>query len=280
MAQREEFTAPTTDGSVAGFVVGSGPPVLALHGGPGLSFSYLDGLVDELQEDFRVASYQQRGLEPSTVQGPFTIAQAIDDAVAVLDALEWSRALVVGHSWGGHLALRLLAARPDRLLGVLAVDPLGIVGDGGLAAFEAELQARTPRERRDRAMELDELAIAGQATAAEARESLELFWPYYFADPGRAPAMPPIEISGDSYSGLMSEATQGLEEVSAAIAGTDVPHGYVAGAGSPLPWGQVCQVGAELSPIAFVEVVPESGHFIWIEAPGRVLRALKRLSGR
>jgi pimeloyl-ACP methyl ester carboxylesterase len=32
---------------------------------------------------------------------------------------------VVGHSWGGHLALHLLLAHPDRLLGVVAVDPLG-----------------------------------------------------------------------------------------------------------------------------------------------------------
>jgi proline iminopeptidase len=279
VAHREEFNAQVPGGSLAGFLTGEGPPVLALHGGPGLSFFYLDGMVDELQREFRVASYQQRGLEPSTVEGPFTIAQAIEDAVAVLDALEWPQALVVGHSWGAHLALRLLAARPDRLLGVLAVDPLGIVGDGGMAAFEAELQARTPKGNRERARELDERAMARQGTLAEARESLELFWPYYFADPNSAPPMPPIDISLEAYSGLIGEATQGLEEVAAAIAGTDVPHGYVAGAGSPLPWGQVCQAAAELSPGAFVEVVPDSGHFIWIEAPGRVLRALQRLSG-
>jgi pimeloyl-ACP methyl ester carboxylesterase len=50
------------------------------------------------------------------------------------------------HSWGGHLALRLAAAHPERLLGVLAVDPLGIVGDGGMAAFDTEM-ARARRVR-------------------------------------------------------------------------------------------------------------------------------------
>ena len=61
--------------------------MLLLHGGPGLSFEYLDQLGDELAPDFRVAAYQQRGLEPSTLSGPFTIAQAVDDAVSVLDGL-------------------------------------------------------------------------------------------------------------------------------------------------------------------------------------------------
>lgn len=103
------------------------------------------GSAPELGMGFRVAGYQQRGLNPSTLEGPFTVSQAINDMVAVLDALEWSRSLIVGHSWGGQLALRVTAAHPERLLGALAVDPLGIVGDGGMAAFEAEMRA-VPKE--------------------------------------------------------------------------------------------------------------------------------------
>ena len=39
----------------------------------------------------------------------------MEDVVAVLDALEIGRALVVGHSWGGHLAMHLAVAFPERL---------------------------------------------------------------------------------------------------------------------------------------------------------------------
>jgi len=35
--------------------------------------------------------------------------------------------VLVGHSWGGHLVLRVAATRADRLLGVLSVDPIGVV---------------------------------------------------------------------------------------------------------------------------------------------------------
>ena len=100
MSARTPFTVEVASGRLGGWVVGDGVPVLLLHGGPGLSFDYLDELASELGDGFQVAGYQQRGLEPSTLEGPFTIAQAIDDALAVLEFLNWSRALIVGHSWG------------------------------------------------------------------------------------------------------------------------------------------------------------------------------------
>ena len=277
MRGREVFTVPVPGGSLSGWLAGAGPPVLLLHGGPGLSFEYLDGLGDELAPDFRVAAYQQRGLEPSTVSGPFTIAQAIDDAIAVLDGLQWERALVVGHSWGGQLALRLLAAHPDRLVGALAVDPLGIVGDGGLAAFEAEMNARTPRADRDRQRELDERAMDGDGTNEDFLESVRLVWPAYFADPENVPPMPPVRLSVEAYSGIISEVTAGNDRVAAALAETDVPYGVIAGGASPMPWGQAARATVELSSRAFLKVVPAAGHFLWLDEPGCVRAALKRL---
>jgi pimeloyl-ACP methyl ester carboxylesterase len=278
MTVREGLSVPAVGGSLVGWIAGSGPPVLLLHGGPGLNYSYLDDLGAELAEEFRVASYQQRGLEPSTVQGPFTVAQSADDAIAVLDGLGWSGALVVGHSWGGHLALRLAASHPERLLGALAVEPIGVVGDGGIAAFESELTARTPGEGRERAEEIDERAMAGEGTEAEFLESMEIVWPGYFADPENAPAMPPMRFSIDAYSGITGELTAGLEQVAAALSVSGVPYTILAGAGSPIPWGQAARASAELSERASLTVIGDAGHFPWVERPGCVATALRRLS--
>jgi proline iminopeptidase len=267
-----------TGGRLGGWIAGEGLPVLLLHGGPGLSYEYLGELGEELGAGFQVAAYQQRGLEPSTVDGPFTIAQAISDALAVLDALDWARALIVGHSWGGQLALRLAAAHPERLLGALAVDPLGVVGDGGMAAFEAEILARTAKKDRERAHELDERAMAGDGTPEEALESLSLVWPAYFADPDNAPPMPAVRMSVPAYSGIIAEVTTSTDEVAAALAAGERPYGVIAGAGSPMPWGQAARASAELSDRAFLTVVPAAGHFPWLEVPGCVREALRRLS--
>jgi pimeloyl-ACP methyl ester carboxylesterase len=274
---REVFTVAVPGGSLGGWLDGGGPPVLLLHGGPGLSFEYLDELGDELASEFRVAVYQQRGLEPSTLSGPFTIAQALDDAIAVLDGLEWKRVLVVGHSWGGQLALRLVAAHPDRLLGALAVDPLGVVGDGGMAAFGAEILARTPAKDRERHRELDDRAPDGEVTTADFLESLRLLWPAYFGDPEAVPPMPPMRASVEAYSGIVNEVTADSDRLAAALVATEVPYGVIAGGASPIPWGQAARATAELSPRAFLKVVPAAGHFVWLEEPGCVRAALKRL---
>ena len=79
-------------------IEGDGPALLCLHGGPGMS-DYLDVLGDET-DGWRRIRYTQRGLAPSTTDGPFTVAQHVADAVAVLDALGLEDVVVLGHSWG------------------------------------------------------------------------------------------------------------------------------------------------------------------------------------
>lgn len=274
---RERFTVSTGAGELAGWTEGEGTPVLLLHGGPGLGYGYLDDIAADLGAGFRISAFQQRGLSPSTEQGPFTLARAIDDVVAVLDGLGLEQTVLVGHSWGGHLALRIAAAHPDRLRCALVVEPIGVVGDGGVAAFEAEMAARTPQASRDRMVELDRRAMAGEGTPEEMRESMELVWPAYFADPEHAPPMPDTPISIPAYSGLIGAINDGTEEVAARLAEGRVRYHVLAGAGSPIPWGLAARASAELSPQGSLEVLPGAGHFPWQEAPGCLRAGLVRL---
>ena len=271
------FTVAVAGGSLGGWLDGAGPPVLLLHGGPGLSFAYLDQLAEEL-----VAGLPSRGLPAARARALDAERTVHDRAggrrrVSVLDGVGWERALLVGHSWGGQLALRLVAGRPKRVAGALAVDPLGVVGDGGMAAFEAEMGARTSRGDRRRQRELDERAMDGLGTAEDFLESLRMVWPAYFADPDDAPPMPPLRMSVEAYSGVIKEITADTSEIAAALAATEVPYGVLAGGASPIPWGQAARATAELSPRAFLKVIPGGGHFPWLEEPGCVRDALERL---
>lgn len=273
MSERERFSVQTETGVLAGWIDGNGPPALLLHGGPGLGYEYLDPIVAELQMDFRVATFQQRGLEPSTLQGPFTISQAIDDVVSVLDGLGWDRALVVGHSWGAHLALRFTAVHPGRILGTLAIEPIGVVDDGGRVSFETELIARVPAERRGRLDELRALEEAGEATLEETAEGMAITWPFYFADPEAAPPMPSKRFSNEVFASLAAEMDAGSDGIATALASTRVPYCMLVGGASPIPWGQAARATADLSPHASLKVVPGAGHFVWFEAPGSVRAA-------
>jgi len=275
---RETFEAPAPGGVLAGTVEGDGPPVLVLHGGPGLSVGIVDGLVADLAPAYRVAVFQQRGLAPSATEGDFTIDEALADVVAVLDHLGWERAYLVGSSWGGHLAFWAAATVADRLAGVLAVDPLGAVGDGGNAEFEAEMERRTPAEDRERAAELDRAAQAGEVGEEGALESFRLFWPAYFADRSDVPPVPePMHLSIPAYSGLFTDLVARLPELEAALPAIDVPFGVVVGERSSIPTS-AGRDSAERIPGAWTQVVDGAGHLPWYERPGSVRQALDRLA--
>ena len=265
-------------GALAAWISGSGPPALILHGGPGLG-DYTDTLADELGASFTGIRYQQRGVPPTTVAGPYSVETHIADAVAVLDALTIESALVVGHSWGGHLAMHLALAHPGRLTGMLVVEPLGAVPDGGMEALAEALTSRIPATDAVRATELDEQAMRGAGSPEEALESLRLLWPGYFADPATAPPMPDIGISVDCYADTWASVQEHFERETLVrgLPACDVPALFLMGRESPIPYA-VGVRSAELMRRAGVEVVDGCGHFPWLERGGVVLAAAVRLT--
>jgi pimeloyl-ACP methyl ester carboxylesterase len=274
-----ELSVKVSGGELGGWVTGDGPRVLLIHGGPGLSYEVMDGLADEVGSGYTVASYQQRGIAPSMTQGPYDVATHLGDVRAVLDGLGWDRAYVVGHSWGGHLALHLALDLPDRLLGVLCVDPLGGVGDGGGAAFEAEMARRTPEAIRARAAELDEAALRGEGTEADAMESLRLVWPAYYPAWDAAPPMPDVHLSVEAYAGGYESLTAELPALTERLGRISVPLGIVAGAASPMPVDLAAKATTDAIPGGWLEVVDGAGHFPWQDRPGCVRAGLDRLAG-
>ena len=278
--ERTAFDAPTRGGALGGYVVGSGPPVVLAHGGPGLGYEHLSSLADELAVGFEVAAYQQRGLPPSVTHGEFTVDEGIADVTAVLDHLGWGKAWFVGHSWGGHLAFHVAEAIPDRLHGVLAVDPLGAVGDGGIDAFWGEMVARVPADQRARVEELDAKDMDGTATTQDQEEEWDLVWPCYFADRDNVMPRPPLPMSPEAHVGLWNDLKAHLPDLEAGLGRIRIPVGVVVGASSPMPAELAGARSAERIPGAWVQIVDGAGHFVWWEAPGSVRQALQRLVGQ
>ena len=270
-----EFEVAVEGGTLVGEVGGEGPPVLVLHGGPGLSGACVRDLLPELLPGHEVAWYQQRGLAPSTAGEPYGVAQEVADVVAVLDRLGWDRAVVVGHSWGGHLLLHAIASVPDRLTAAVVVDTLGGVGDGGEDEFDDEMAARTPADVRARAAELDAAALRGEGTEDDASEAFRLFWPAYFADPAAAPPPPDdVRISLPAYARTFDSIRAELPALAGRLAGAAVPTVLVHGGASPMPLSASTGTAAAIGAAARVVVVEGAGHFPWYERPGAVRSAL------
>jgi pimeloyl-ACP methyl ester carboxylesterase len=203
----------------------------------------------------------------------------VADAIAVLDSLGLDKVWLVGHSWGGHLVLYMAVMHPERILGVLSVDPLGAVGDGGEADLGVNLGARLIPEARDRMEMLDQRALAGEGTSEDAVEGLRLAWPGYFADPPSAPPMPAdldisVQCYAETFESIRSHLVAGT--LVAALPDVLLPFAFVLGADSPIPPIHGYRT-AVLIPGAAIHELSDCGHMVWMERPGESLRALQEL---
>jgi len=274
----EPFVVPTSEGDIHGWHhEGEGPQAVLLHGGPCISASYMEPLVPHLAGVFRQSLYQQRGLAPTTVEGPFTVEANVADAAAVIDETAGGRAWIVGHSWGGHLALQMLAAIPERVAGAIIVDPLGAHLDV-MPEFGERLQAPLSEKDRARVREIEAKEEAGTATPEESLEDFRLVWPSYFADPASAPPMPEMDMAVQPFTATMASIAEHSEAGTLVRGLPAVPPGlpvlFLHGAASPMPLRASTDTAA-LIPHARVEVIEGAGHFIWLERPGAVRDAVR-----
>ena len=94
--------------------------------------------LDRLAERFRVVRYDQRGTgrsAPVAAPGGMTMAGRAAEVTALLDALGIDRAHLFCHSTGCGVGLALSAARPDRVAGLVLVNPWSH-GDAHLTAMQ------------------------------------------------------------------------------------------------------------------------------------------------
>lgn len=99
--------------TVAYAVRGEGPPVLLVQG-TGVAGRAWAPQVDALAGAYQTCCVDNRGVGASTGV-PESVEQMAADAVAVMDALGWSDAHVVGHSLGGSIAQAIALGHRDRV---------------------------------------------------------------------------------------------------------------------------------------------------------------------
>ena len=107
--------------TVAYDVVGSGPPIVLGHS-LFCTRSMWRGVVPRLQDSYRVINVELRGHGDSTAEGPFTLADLVDDWLAILDQEGIEQAVLCGLSTGGMTAMRVAGRAPDRVAGLALLD--------------------------------------------------------------------------------------------------------------------------------------------------------------
>jgi pimeloyl-ACP methyl ester carboxylesterase len=117
---------------------GTGEPVIFIHGAFIADIFHPLLAEPSLADRYRLILYHRRGYAGSSrASGPVSVAQQAADCRALLRHLGVERAHVVGHSYGGDVALQLALESPGVVHSLVLLEPGLMVGASAQAYREA-----------------------------------------------------------------------------------------------------------------------------------------------
>ena len=116
----------------------SGNVMIALHGGPGQSHHYMLDLERLAGKELAVVTYDQRGVggssAPPADPANYDLMDYVEDLEAVRRAVGADQVHLLGHSWGGVVAMRYATVYPQSVRSLILVGSGSPTWDGMMAA--------------------------------------------------------------------------------------------------------------------------------------------------
>jgi pimeloyl-ACP methyl ester carboxylesterase len=244
------------------------PTLLLLHGGPGFDHSQFKPEFSGLTDVAQVVYLDHRGCGRSDRDDPgsWNLDQWADDVKGVCDALEITRPIVLGWSFGGFVAMAYAARYPDH--------PAKLV-----------LQSTAAR------LDVDRIVAAfGELGGAEAAEAARAFWtthdddtmmqymqhciPLYQPEPLDPSQLTRCQLNLDLLKGFEGEMDMDLR---AGLGQVDVPVLVLVGRKDPITPVEAAEeiIGALGGSDISLEVFEHSGHFLHLSEPEPLFSALR-----
>lgn len=134
-------------------MMGSGIPLLILHGGPGLDHSYFLPQFAELAKDYKLIFIDQRanGRTEAPDSTKMNLSFFIEDIESVRKEFALGKLNLLGHSWGALIAMFYAVRYPENLNLLILMNPVSASSQGRDTANKL-LQSRiTKQDSIDRA---------------------------------------------------------------------------------------------------------------------------------
>jgi pimeloyl-ACP methyl ester carboxylesterase len=244
---------------------GAGEPVLFIHGSL-IADSFRPLTQEQSLRRYGLITYHRRGYGGSSRPGhALSIAEQAADARGLLRFLNSGRAHVVGHSFGGAVALQLVLDYPDAVRSLALLEPALMLGSSADSYRESLAQAIARYSQADATAVVEAML---QARWPQYREKLEAALPGAF---GQALASAETTFRFE-LPGLLKWSF-GVEEADKVTQ----PVLSVLGAGSEQLWprfGEVHKLLLSWFHDSEGYVVPGSTHFLQVENPRDMAAAL------
>jgi proline iminopeptidase len=258
---------------------GAGTPAILLSGGPGFTVDYMIPVGEFLPASYQRVFYEQRGTGrsrlPAMTPENMTLPHVVADLEALRVHLRQERLFLVGHSWGGMLAMAYAAAHPDR------VDRMITIGPGGPTLefaqwFNDNIRMRLRPEDIAAERYWDDAPRRGVDVDKAALESIRAITPGYFFD----------REKGLAFRSMLTDGTITVRVNELLFA--DMAKGYDSRPGLARLNRPVLIVQGHQDPVgdktaedihkaitsSMLKYINQCGHMPWIEQPDQFRRIL------
>jgi pimeloyl-ACP methyl ester carboxylesterase len=244
-------------------------PLVLVHGSWGSHHNW-DAVVGGLSEHFQVVTYDRRGhSESSAPPGQGSCEEQVADLAAVIEHLRLEPAWVAGNSSGAVITLKLAAARPKLLRGIIVHEPPLV---GHLAPGSAEAEAWSALENGPMA-EVGRCIERGDHAGAAQRfvDEVALGPGAWAGLPGPMRAM--MTHNAPTFLDEMRDPSWGTVD-ERALAGFEGPALLTGGGASPAFYGPVLDRMERVLPRAERLTYPGAGHIPHVTHPNEYIATL------
>ena len=254
---------------------GEGLPLIVHHGGPGLDQTVIAPHLRPLAQHMQLICYDHRGSGRSaSAQGPdpYKIDRFVGDLEALARTMDVRPFALLGHSFGGIVALHFALAHPELLTHLI------LVCTPASHDFVQDVEDALPGHLEQEA--LAELSSLQDSKPSDyvMRRSLELLAPIYFHDPARVSELgldsvqfgPETQAVWDSLKGF--DLRPKLNEI-------QVPTLVIAGDSDLSVTPERARETADALPDGKLLMIKDSGHYPFIEQPEAFLSGVLQFLG-
>jgi len=271
--------------------IGHGPPLTVIHGGPDFDHGYLLPDLDRLAGMARLIYYDQagRGLSAEGVRAEdVSLGSDLEDLDRVREHFGLDATALLGHSFGAVLALEYATRHPDRVSHLILLNPAP-ASSHDLDLFRAAYDARQGAALVEQATIVDSPAYrTGDPEAVTARYRVHFGPALHRTDDFE-------RLMEHMHAGFVSQGSEGIAKAQAVedclmrdtwerpdfdllpkLRGLAIPTLVVTGADDIVPVDVAAAI-ADAIPGAELVVIPDCGHFCYLERPSEVRAAVRRL---
>jgi non-heme chloroperoxidase len=260
---------------------GTGESVVFVHGTI-CDHSVWKSQVDAFSSEFKTIAYSRRYAYPNNRQGDImdsTVQNNSDDLLALIEGLVGGRVHLIGHSYGGSIALYFALKHPEKLRSLTlcnaAVATMLIKRQSAAAMLSLLLKSPRVAMSARRLVNASDASVKG-VEGGDSSAPMRLFVPVLLDNRNDLPPKPAdFEQMVTRNARTLRETWAPLPPVARTEVGTlQVPALVIWGELSA-PWDfRISQMLAESIPSAEKVIVPGTSHFFLLEKPAEANNAM------